>query len=405
VVGVIPEFSQCQVCDELSVVFEANPNGQPLLVCLDCDPQRDDLNRHLSSLPEAGHRAATSTRPRPEECKAATSSDDVELVFGDLSDLVMRPIVFADKPLLQADAFHVLAGRKGVGKGTWLAHVAARVTKGELGEKGRVIWVALGEDSYEIDILPRLVAAKGDPKLVKYLERGRLLLPDSIPALLKYARDLGDVGLIVIDPLGGGTGARNTNLDSDVRPAIAPLNRLADLLGCIVIGVRHITNKEVKGGSLAGIIGSSDWGNVPRAVLALVKDDNDDGLRHIQVVAGNRVKSSAGRSFRIIAVPIVDGGEPVTLAADFGDSDKDVDDLLTSNGRPDRIDKQALQLLILSHLKTGAKSREYLDKLVHDELKATPNQVWEHGIEPLNQEQKIKAAKDGLSGGWSYELA
>ena len=283
-------------------------------ICLDCDPQ---------SIPDPVD-VATSTE------------DDVELVFGDLSDLVMRPIVFADKPLLQADAFHVLAGRKGVGKGTWLAHVAARITLGELGEKRRVIWIALGEDSYEIDVLPRIVAAGGDPKLVKYLERGRLLLPDSIPALLKYARELGDVGLIIIDPLGGGTGARNTNLDSDVRPAIAPLNQLADLLGCIVIGVRHITNKEVKGGSLAGILGSSDWGNVPRAVLALVHDDNDDGLRHIQVVAGNRVPSSAGRSFRIIGVPIVEGGEPVTLAVDFGDSDKDVDDLLTATAGPTR---------------------------------------------------------------------
>lgn len=378
------EFGQCQLCGKQSLVFESQqPDGEPVNICLDCDPQ---------SIPDPVD-VATSTE------------DDVELVFGDLSDLVMRPIVFADKPLLQAAAFHVLAGRKGVGKGTWLASGAARTTLGELGDKRRVIWIALGEDSYEIDVLPRIIAAGGDTTLVKYLERGRLLLPDSTPALLKYARELGDVGLIIIDPLGGGTGARNTNLDSDVRPAIAPLNQLADLLGCIVIGVRHITNKEVKGGSLAGIIGSSDWGNVPRAVLALVHDDNDDSLRHIQVVAGNRVKGSAGRSFRIVGVPIVEGGEPVTLAVDFGDSDKDVDDLLTSNGRPHQFDKQALQLLILTHLETGAKNREYLDELGKSEMKATPNQVWDHGIEPLNQTKKIKAKKAGLDGGWSYELA
>ena len=38
-------------------------------------------------------------------------------------------------------------------------------------------------------------------------------------------------------------------------------------------------------------------------------------------------------------------------------------------------------------------------------MKATPNQVWDHGIEPLNQTKKIKAKKAGLDGGWSYELA
>jgi len=76
-----------------------------------------------------------------------------------------------------------------------------------------------------------------------------------------------------------------------------------------------------------------------------------------------------------------------------------------SNGRPDRIDKQALQLLILTHLKTGAKSREYLDEVGRDELKATHDQVYRQGIEPLREAKKITAKKDGLDGGWSYELA
>jgi hypothetical protein len=338
--------------------------------------------------------------------EVATSSADDHLVFGDLSEIVMRPIVFADKPLLQASAFHLLAGRKGVGKGTWLAHVAGRVTRKELGPKRRVIWIALGEDSYEIDVKPRIIAAKGDPKLIKYLRRGRLRLPDDISTLLRQARELGGVGLIIIDPLGGGTGARNTNADSDVRPAIAPLNELADLLDCVVIGVRHITNKKVEGGSLAGILGSSDWVNVPRAVLALVHDDDDDELRHIQVVAGNRVKGAAARSFRITGAPIVKDGEDVTLAVDFDDSDKDVDELLAnSNGRRGRIDKQALQRLILEQLATGGKTRTYLDEVAADEHKATPDQVYRQAIEPLREAGKITAKKDGLDGGWSYALA
>jgi hypothetical protein len=353
-----------------------------------------------------GERLGALPAELPTDVATAVTEGEDDLVFGDLSEVTMRPIVFADKPLLQASAFHLLAGRKGVGKGTWLASIAARVTLGELGEKRRVVWIALGEDSYEIDVLPRIVAADGDPKLVKYLQRGRLRLPDDLPALLRKAREWGDAGLAIIDPLGGGTGARNTNKDSEVRPAIDPLNEFAALLGCVVIGVRHITNKKIEGGSLAGILGSSDWVNVPRAVLALVHDDTDDELRHIQVVAGNRVRGSAGRSFRIVGKPVVDGGEDVTVAVDFADSDKDVDELLAnSNGRRSGIQKQALQQLILVHLGTGAKSREYLDALGRDELGATPNQVWEHGIEPLNQAQKIRSKKEGLVGGWSYELA
>ena len=376
--------------------------------CLTCGrPSPNDL---CSDCETAEAAAVNGARPRrdelPDEGTPSSSEQDEDLVFGDLSEIVMRPVVFADRPLLQASAFHLLAGRKGVGKGTWLASITARVTLGELGPKRRVIWIALGEDSYEIDVKPRIVAADGDPKRVMYLRRGRLRLPDDLPTLLRQAREWGDVGLVIIDPLGGGTGGRNTNKDSEIRPAIDPLNKLADLLGCIVIGIRHITNKKIEGGSLAGILGSSDWVNVPRAVLALVHDDEDDNLRHIQVIAGNRVKGSAGRSFRIVGVDVVEGGEPVTVAREFADSDKDVDELLAnSNGRRSGLDGQALQRLIIDSLESGPKSREYLNTVAADEIKATSDQVYRQGIEPLRKAGTIKASKGGLTGGWSYELA
>jgi hypothetical protein len=44
----------------------------------------------------------------------------------------MRRVEWIDKPFLQRDAFHLLAGRKGVCKGTWSANLAARVTRGDL---------------------------------------------------------------------------------------------------------------------------------------------------------------------------------------------------------------------------------------------------------------------------------
>ena len=281
--------------------------------------------------------------------------DDLE--FGDLSDVEMRPVVYAYKPLLQASAFHLLAGRKGVGKGTFLAHVCARITRGEIGGKRRVVWIALGEDSYEIDVKPRVVAAEGDPTLVKYLRRGRLRLPDDLRPCYGRPGEFGDVGLVIIDPLGGGTGTRNTNRDSDIRPGDRPAERgrLPARLRRAT-GVRHITNKKIEGGSLAGILGSSDWVNVPRAVLALVHDDEDDAVRHVQVVAGNRVRGSAGRTFRIVGIPVVDGGEDAHGRRRFRRLRQERRrPPANSNGHRDLIDKQALQRLILEQLETGAK--------------------------------------------------
>ena len=80
-----------------------------------------------------------------------------------LSDVEMRSIVFLDKPLLQASAFHLVAGRKGMGKGTVLADIAARVNRGELGGKRSVVWIG-SEDSAAIDMKPRIVAAAATPK-------------------------------------------------------------------------------------------------------------------------------------------------------------------------------------------------------------------------------------------------
>jgi hypothetical protein len=246
-----------------------------------------------------------------------------------LSEIATRPIVFADKPHVQASAFHLLVGRKNAGKGTYLANLAARVTRGELGVRRRVLWIAAGEDSYAIDVRPRIEAAGGVVEDVIVLHGGRLLLPKHAAEIESKATELGDVGLVVIDPLGGSLGVgKSSNLDSDVRPALECLNDLADRLACVIFGVRHLTNKEIRGGVLAGVLGSSDWVNVPRVVLALVHDDQDEDVRHLTLVTGSRVKGGAGRIYRIEGVEPESGGEEVTRAVLVGDSDRHAEELL-----------------------------------------------------------------------------
>ena len=170
---------------------------------------------------------------------------------------------------------------------------------------------------------PRIEAAGGLVENVTVLHQGRLILPDHINDILHKAVEIGDVGMIVIDPLGGSLRlGKSSNHDSDVRPALACLNDLADRLYCVVVGVRHLTNKEIKGGTLGGVLGSSDWVNIPRVVLALVHDDQNEDLRHLSVVTGNRVKGGIGRLYRIEGVQPATGGEDVTCALLVGDSHK-----------------------------------------------------------------------------------
>jgi hypothetical protein len=249
------------------------------------------------------------------------------LTWETLADIEMRSIVFLDRPLWQASAFHLVAGRKGVGKGTMIADLAARFTRGELGVRQNVIWIG-SEDSASIDIKPRVVAAGGDTERV-YVVSDWIQLPRDVDALATTVGVIGDVGLVIIDPVGNHISGRSSNAETDIRDAIGQLNRLADGHECLVIGVRHLSEKEAKAGALAAILGSSAWVQVPRAVIGLARDNEDPQVSHVQCLAGNRLPpDTPGRTFRIEGV-LVDGLEnEVTRVAWIGDSEKSVETLI-----------------------------------------------------------------------------
>jgi Bifunctional DNA primase/polymerase, N-terminal/AAA domain/Primase C terminal 1 (PriCT-1) len=252
-----------------------------------------------------------------------------EIVWGSLADVEMKSIRFADRPFFQYGAFHLVVGEKNAGKGTFLSRFAADVTNGKYGESSNVIWIVAGEDSLSIDVKPRILAAGGDPNRVTIVRHGRIRLPQHVGEVRTKAQSLGEVGLIVFDPIGGNLGAgKSSNADTDIREAIAPLNELADELDAIIVGVRHL-GKDRSRGALAAVLGGVDWVNVPRAVLAIAVDDDDEDIRHVQVIAGNRAKrGESGRSFRIEGIPLPGLTEPVTRAITIGTSGKDVESLL-----------------------------------------------------------------------------
>jgi len=323
-----------------------------------------------------------------------------------LSTVQMLPIRFVDKPLLQANAFHLLVGKKEAGKGTFLSSVAARVTRGELGEKRNVIWIAAGEDSLALDVRPRIEAAGGDVARV-YIPTFIPKLPHEVGLLQKCAEDLGMTGLIVGDPLSGMMPARaNSHLDSDVRPVISPLNDLADNLECLVFGVRHL-KKNASAGALESVLGSIDWINVPRAVLAIVWNQEED-IRYVQVVSGNRVPGgSESRAFRIVGAHVVEGGEPVAKAEFLDVPGRDVDEFLSDDAHKDNPSKTrqaAIRMLDVLEANNGEEiKQEDLFKQVAKELNMSEKTVRQKayfGRGMLHDLKLTKSYKDGFKGGW-----
>ncbi len=299
--------------------------------------------------------------PVPAGCVRARNG----ITWGLLDDVEMRSIVFLDKPLLQADAFHLVVGRKGQGKGTNLSDTAARVTRGELGSKRNVVWIG-SEDSAAIDIKPRIVAAGGDPKRVLIVTSGWIQLPRDIVEISRAMTEFADVGMVVIDPVGNHISGKESNSETDVRDAIAPLNQLADEHDAMVFGVRHLSEKECSKGVLAAILGSSAWVQVPRVVLAVARDDQDPSISHIQCVAGNRLPADTpGRMFRIEGVTLPELDNEVTRVVWLGDSTKDVETMLGNSNNKEPSKTASARDLILDILEAeGAQESDNLDARV-----------------------------------------
>ena len=168
--------------------------------------------------------------------------------------------------------------------------------------------------------------------------------------------EFGDAGMLVIDPVGNHMAGKNSDSSEDVRAAIGPLNQLADDFEAMVFGVRHLSEKDASRGALATILGSSAWVQIPRVVLAVVRDDEDPAVSHVQVIAGNRLPAgSTGRMFRIEGVLLEGLDEEVTHAVWLGESTKDINSMLMPSQEKEPSSSKAARELILDELEQATR--------------------------------------------------
>ena len=293
----------------------------------------------------------------------STAGDRPTLTTVRASEVTMRSIEWLDKPLVQASSFTLLVGSKGCGKGTWLAKFAAKMTRGVYGKPQSVLFIS-SEDSASVDLVPRLKAAGADLDRVVIVTE-HVQFPRDLGRLADLAGQVGELGGMVIDPIGNHLGAADTDKESAVRFAIGGLNKLADDLGAVLFGVRHL-GKSRQNGALSAVLGSTAWVDLPRQVNVFARDNEDDQVVHIQVAAGNRSAHGATEAFRIEVRDVEGLKEPVTYCAELGASSKDVDDLLATPRKSSK--SQAAREIILTILENeGSQESDALDARVASE--------------------------------------
>jgi hypothetical protein len=261
------------------------------------------------------------------------------LVMQRACDVEAKPVEWLWPGRIAIGKQTMLAGEPGLGKSQLSAFLAAIVTtsgywpNGEgRAELGSVI-VLSAEDDAGDTIVPRLAAAGGELSRVHIVSavttddhKGRRLfnLQSDLLALEDAIAHLGDVRLVIIDPVSSYLGKVDSHKNAEVRTVLEPIGEMAARLRVAVVAVTHFS----KGGGTSAnnrIIGSIAFVAAARAAFIVSRDPDDENRRLFVPSKNNLGPDRDGLAFRIetrevgkgIIAPAVSwDSEPVTRTAD-----------------------------------------------------------------------------------------
>ncbi len=245
-----------------------------------------------------------------------------ELYDSPVSRLAETHVEWLWNGYIPAGMFSLVIGDGGLGKGTVLVDIAARVSNGSpmpdggsARPAGPVLWLTAEDDPHSI-VKPRLMAAGADLDLVRIVrerdgdgsERELVLDVRGVERLAELVERRA-ARLVVVDPIGAYLPPTiDEHRDADLRRVLGPLSRMCERTGCSVVGIKHL-NKNAGASGTNRISGSVGWGNAARSVLAVGLDPDDIAedprakRRVLAVVKLNVGVPACSQAFRLASEP------------------------------------------------------------------------------------------------------
>ena len=237
------------------------------------------------------------------------------------SEVKVEKIDWLWRARLARGALTLFEGGPERGKSTVLVDISARVSRGhsfpnetDTRDPANVVML-IAEDDLGATVVPRLIAAGADLTRVFFLfittdARGDVVpfhLSDDCARLREQCQEVGDVALVVVDPLVSFMGSRtgrtlNTYNDMEVRKALAPLKDLAESLRVAVAAIRHYRKGSSTDAMEAGG-GSVAFAALVRVIIAALPDPNDATTYLLAVAKNNLVKKSNRPALAYSIVP------------------------------------------------------------------------------------------------------
>lgn len=335
-----------------------------------------------------------------------------------VADVPPQEVVWLWKGRIARGKLTIIGGHPGISKSTVTIDMAARVTVGgpwPCGEgtapKGSVVFIT-SEDDVGDTIHPRLAAAGADVSQVHVLKgmaqgngdgrRGFDLTTD-IAALEDAVRKIGDVVMIIIDPVTaymGKPGKVDSYRVTDVRAMFEPLQDMAANCGAAVIGINHLS----KGGSaeaLMRFLGSVGMVATSRASYLIVRDKENADRRLFLPAKNNIGDDRTGFAFKVSLKATGYDKPPSAIAVDWESETVSItaDEALAADAKETDGRKsegaETAKKLIVEMLRNGPRAAIEFEQRAR-ELSISPS-----SMRTAKRALSVMTAKKG-KGGWEW---
>ncbi len=287
------------------------------------------------------------SNPKPKETnvggkRAGVGQYSTSVAYRMMDAVEEKPIEFLWPGRIACGKVTLLAGDPGLGKSQITAALAGIITQGvywpvDFGKckPGAVIFLSAEDDAADT-IRPRLRAVNADLSKIAILdavmeknETGQVIrrsfsLKNDLERLEKMVKEIGNVRLIVIDPITAYLGGVDSHKNSDVRAMLSPLGDFAEKNDLAILAVSHL-NKSISKDALNRINGSMAFVAASRAAFIVIKDKNNPERRLLLPLKNNLAKDTGGLAFSIVDCTLDSGistskvewePEPVNMTAD-----------------------------------------------------------------------------------------
>lgn len=233
----------------------------------------------------------------------------------------------------------IIVGDPGLGKSMVTMALAAHVTTGRewpddpmSGPPLGSVLILSAEDDPGDTIRPRLDAAGADPARVHtfvavetFNDKGEksirsLSLGTDLFILEEAIARIGDVKMVIVDPISAYLGDVDSHKNAEVRALLAPLSTLASKHRIAMVVVTHLNKGSGTGNAIYRTTGSLGFVAAARAVYLVSRDPEDDNRRLMLPMKNNLASDTHGVAYSIqqaeTGIPVVQWDSvPVQMSA------------------------------------------------------------------------------------------